>query len=92
MTTASIELLAGAVTLLLFAAGQNMDVHRSRWKVLDHYSLVRSIMFVGSVNAASIPVGPIDELAEHCHSKWVDGCVHNDLTVRANKRRSFNLL
>lgn len=69
-----------------------MDVHGSRWKVLDHDFLVRSIVFVGSVNAASVPVGPVDELAKHCHGKWVDGCVHNDLPVRASKRGSFDLL
>jgi len=92
VAAASIKLLAGAVTLLLLPAGQNMDVHRSRRKVLNHDRLVRTIVLVGPIDAASVPVSPVDELTKHGHGKWVDGCADNDLTVGPRKRGSLNLL
>lgn len=69
-----------------------MDVHWSRWKILDHNPLVRTIVFVGSVDAAGVPVSPVDELAKHGHSKRVDGCADNNFTVGTSKRGSLNLL
>lgn len=92
MAAASIELLAGTVTLLLLPAGQNMDVHWPRWKVLNHYPLVRTVMFVGPVDAARVPVSPINELPKHGHSKGVDGCADDDLTIVPGERGSLNLL
>lgn len=65
MAAASVKLLTGTVTLLLLPAGQNMDVHRPRLKVLNHHPLVRTVVFVGPVDAACVPVSPIDELPEH---------------------------
>lgn len=69
-----------------------MDVHRARRKVLDHDSLVRPIVLVGPVDAAGVPVGPVDELAKHGHGKWIDGRADDDLTIGSRERRSLNLL
>lgn len=92
MAAASIKLLTGAVTLLLLPSGQNMDVHWTRWKVLDHDYLVRAIVLVGPIDAACVPVCPIDELAKHSHSKGVDRCADNNLPIRPCERGSLNLL
>lgn len=92
VAAASIKLLAGTVALLLLPAGQNVDVHRSRRKVLDHDSLIRTIVLVGTIDAACVPVSPVDELAKHGHCKGVDGCADNDLTIGARERGSLNLL
>lgn len=82
MAAASIELLTGALTLLLLPSGQNMDVHWPRWKVLNHDGLVRTIVLVGPIDTACVPVCPIDELTKHGHSKGVDGCANDDLPIR----------
>lgn len=92
MATASIKLLAGTVTLLLLPAGQNVDIHRPSRKVLDHGPQVRAIVLVGPIDAARVPVSPIDELAKHGHSKGVDGCADDDFPVRAREGGSLNLL
>ena len=92
MAAASIKLLAWTVTLLLLAAGQNMEVHRPRWKVLDHDRLVRAVVLVGPIDAACVPVSPVDELAKHGHSKGVDGCADDDLPIGPRERGSLNLL
>lgn len=92
MAAASIKLLTGTVTLLLLPAGQNMDVHWPRWEVLNHDPLVRTIMLVGSIDAACVPVTPIDELAKHGHGKRVNGCADDDLPIGPRERGSFNLL
>lgn len=92
MATASIKLLTGTVTLLLLPASQNVDIHRPSRKVLDHGPLVRAILLVGSIDAARVPVSPIDELAKHGHSKGVDGCADDDLPIGARERGSLNLL
>lgn len=92
MAAASIKLLAGTITLLLLDAGQYMDVHWPGWKVLNHGPLVRTIMLVGPIDAACVPVSPIDELAKHGHGKGVDGCADNDLPIGPSERGSLNLL
>lgn len=92
MAAASVELLAGAVTLLLLPTGQNVNVHWSGWEVLNHDPLVRTIVFVGPINTAGVPVSPIDELTKHSHCKRVDGRADNDLTVGPRERGSLNLL
>lgn len=92
MAAASIKLLAGTITLLLLPAGQNMDVHWPRWKVLNHGPLARTIVLVGPIDAACVPVSPIDELAEHGHGKGVDGCADNNLPIGPRERGSLNLL
>lgn len=92
MAAASIKQLAGAITLLLLPAGQNMDVHRPRWKVLNHNRLVRAVVLIGSIDAACVPVSPIDELAKHGHGKGVNGCADDDFTIGPSERRSLNLL
>lgn len=81
MAAASIKLLAGTITLLLLPAGQNVDVHWPRRKVLNHEPLVRTVMLVGPVYAACVPVSPIDELTEHGHGKGVDGCADDYLSI-----------
>lgn len=86
MTAASIKLLAGAITLLLLPAGQDMDVHWPRRKVLNHDLLVRTVVLVGPIDATCVPVSPIDELAEHGHSKGIDGCTDNYLSIGPRKR------
>ncbi len=86
MAAASIKLLTGAVTLLLLPAGQDMDVHRPGRKVLNHDPLVRTVMLVGPIDAACVPVSPVDELAEHGHCKGVDGCADDDLSVGPRER------
>lgn len=92
VTAPSIKLLTGAVALLLLRCGQNVDVHWSRWQVLNHDSLVRTIVLVGPIDAACVPVGPINELTKHGHSKRVDGCADDDLPIRPSERGSLNLL
>lgn len=81
MAAASVELLTGTVAPLLLPAGQNLNVHWSGWEVLNHDPLVRAIVFVCPIDAAGVPVGPIDELTKHSHCKRVDGCADNDLAV-----------
>lgn len=81
MAAASIKLLTGTVTLLLLSRSQNVDVHWSRWKVLDHNPLIRAVMFVSPIDAACVPVSPVDELAKHAHSKGVDGRADDDLSI-----------
>lgn len=92
MTAASIKLLARTITLLLLPACQNVDVHRPRWKVLSHDPQFRTIMLVGSIDAACVPVSPIDELAKHGHSEGVNGCADDDLPIGSSDRGSFDLL
>lgn len=92
VAAASIELLAGAVTLLLLPARQNVDVHGPRWKVLDHHRLTRTVVLVGPVDAARVPVSPIDELVKHGHGKGVDGSADDDLPIGPCERGSLNLL
>lgn len=92
MAAASIKLLAGAVTLLLFPAGQHMDVHRPGWQVLDHDLHVRPVVLVGTIDAACVPVSPIDELAKHGHSKGVNGCADDDLSIGPREGGSLDLL
>lgn len=92
MTAAPIKLLARTITLLLLPPGQNVDVHWPRWKVLSHDPLVRTIMLVGSIDAACVPVSPIDELTKHGHSKGVNGCADNYLPIGPRERGSFDLL
>lgn len=92
VAAASIELLTGTITLLLLPAGHHMNVHGPRWKVLNHDPLVRAVVLVGSIDAARVPVGPVDELAEHGHSKRVDCSADDDLPIGACERRSLNLL
>lgn len=92
MAAASIKLLAGTVTLLLLPAGQNMDVHWSRWKVLNHDPLVRAVVLVGAIDAARVPVGPIDELTKHGHSKGVNGCADDDFPIGPGERGTLDLL
>lgn len=81
MAAASIKLLARTVTLLLLPAGQSMDVHWPRWKVLNHDPLIRTVVLVGPIDAACVPVSPIDELAKHGHSKGVDGRADDDFPI-----------
>lgn len=92
VAAASIKLLAGTITLLLLPAGQNLDVHWPRWKVLNHGPLVRTVVLVGPIDAARVPVSPVDELAKHGHSKGVDGCADDDLPIGPRERASLNLL
>lgn len=49
-------------------------------------------MFVGPVDAACVPVSPINKLPKHCHSKGVDSCADNNFPICACERRSLNLL
>lgn len=92
MAAASIKLQARAATLLLFAVGQHMDIHRAGWKVLDHNPLVRAIMLVCSIDASCVPVCPENVLSIHSHGKWVNGCAYDDLTVSARQGTTLNLL
>ena len=92
MAAATIKLLTWTITLLLLPAGQNMDIHWPRWQVLNHDPQVRTIVFVGPIDAACVPVGPIDELAKHGHSKGVDGCADDDFPIGPRERGSLNLL
>lgn len=92
MAAASIKLQARAAALLLFAVGQNMDVHRPGWKVLDHNPLVRSIVLVRSIDATCVPISPENVLSIHSHGKWVNGCAYDDLTVSARQGTTLNLL
>jgi len=92
VAAASIKLLAWTVTLLLFPAGQNMDVHGPRWKVLNHDPLVRTVMLAGPIDTACVPVRPIDELAKHRHRKGVDGCANDDFPIGPRERAPLNLL
>lgn len=92
VAAASIKLLAGTVTLLLLPAGQNVDVHWPRGKVLDHDPHIRSIVLVGTIDAACVPVSPIDELAKHGHSKGVYGCADDDFSIGPREGRSLDLL
>lgn len=92
MAAASIKLLAGTITLLLLPAGQNMDVHWSRRKVLNHDPLVRAVVLVGAIDAARVPVGPIDELAKHGHSERVNGRADNNFPIGPRERGTLDLL
>ena len=92
VTAASVELLAGAVTLLLLPAGQRVDVHGPRRQVLDHHPLVGAVVLVGSVDAARVPVRPVDVLAVHGHGERVYRRAHNDLPVGPGERAALNLL
>ena len=92
VAASSIKLLTGTVTLPLLPAGQNMDIHWPRWKVLNHYPLVRTVIFIGPVDAARVPVSPINELPKHGHSKGVDGCADDNLPIGPCERASLNLL
>lgn len=92
MAAASIKLLAGTVTLLLLPAGKNMDVHWSRRKVLNHDPLVRAVVLVGAIDAARVPVGPIDELTKHGHSEGVNGRADDDFPIGPRERGTLNLL
>lgn len=92
MATASIKLQARAAALLLFAVGEHMDVHRSGWKVLDHNSLVRAIVFVRSIDATCVPICPENVLSIHSHGKWINGCAYDDLTVSARQGTTLNFL
>lgn len=92
VAAASIELLAGTVTLLLLPAGQNVHVHWPGWKVLDHDPLVGAVVLVGAVDAARVPVGPVDELAKHAHGEGVNGRADDDLPTGAGERGTLDLL
>lgn len=92
MAAASVELLAGTITLLLLPAGQNVHVHGPRRKVLDHDPLVGAVVLVGAVDAARVPVGPVDELAKHGHGEGVDGRADDDLPTGASEGGAFDLL
>lgn len=92
MAAASVELLAGTITLLLFPAGQNVHVHWPGRKVLDHDPLVGAVVLVGAVDAARVPVGPVDELAKHGHGEGVNGRADDDLPTGAGEGRTLDLL
>lgn len=92
MAAASVKLPAGTVTLLLLPAGQNMDVHWSRRKVLNHDPLVRAIVLVGTIDAARVPVSPIDELTKHGHSEGVNGRADDDFPIGPHERGTLDLL
>lgn len=92
VTASAIELLTGAVALLLLPAGQRLDVHRPGRQVLDHHRLVRAVVLVGPVDAARVPVGPVDVLVEHGHGERVDGGADDDLAVTPRQRRALDLL
>lgn len=92
MAAASIKLQARTAALLLFAVGQHMNVHRPRWKVLNHNPLVRAIMLVRSIDAACVPICPENVLSIHSHGKRVNGCAYDDLTISARQRTALNFL
>lgn len=92
VAAASIKLLAGAVTLLLLPARQNVHVHWPRRKVLNHHRLIGAVVLVGPVDASCVPVCPIDELTEHGHGKRVDGRADDDLPTGPCEGGSLNLL
>lgn len=92
MAAASVELLAGTVALLLLPAGQNVHIHGPRRKVLDHDPLVGAVVLVGAVDAARVPVGPVDELAKHGHSEGVNGRADDDLPTGPREGRTLDLL
>lgn len=92
MAAASVELLAGTITLLLLPAGQNMHVHGPRRKVLDHNPLVGAVVLVGAVDAARVPVRPVDELAKHGHGEGVYGRADDDLPTGTSEGGTLNLL
>ena len=86
MAAAPVELLTGAVTPLLLPAGQHLDVHWPRRKVLDHHRLARAVVLVGAVDAARVPVRPVDVLVKHGHGERVDGRADDDLAVVPRER------
>lgn len=92
MAAASVKLLAGTITLLLLPAGQNVNVHWPRRKVLNHDPLTRTIVLVGSVDAPRVPVSPIDKLVKHGHGKGINGGAYNDLPIGPRKTGPLNLL
>lgn len=92
VAAATIELLAGTITLLLLPSGQNVYVHGPRRKVLYHDPLVGAVVLVGTVDAARVPVGPVDKLAKHGHCEGVNGCADDDLPTGAGKGGTLNLL
>lgn len=92
MAAASVELLTGTITLLLLPASQNVHVHWPRRKVLDHDPLVGAVVLVGAVDAARVPVGPVDELAKHGHGEGVNGRADDDLPIGAREGGTLNLL
>lgn len=49
-------------------------------------------MLVGSIDAPSVPVGPINKLVEHGHGKGINGCAYDDFSIGPRKMRSLNLL
>lgn len=92
VAAASVELLAGTVTLLLLPASQNVHVHWPGRKVLDHDPLVGAVMLVGAVDAARVPVSPVDELAKHGHGEGVNGRADDDLATGAGEGGTLDLL
>lgn len=49
-------------------------------------------MLVGSIDAPSVPVGPINKLVEHGHGKGINGRADDDFSIGPRKMRSLNLL
>lgn len=92
MAAASVELLAGTFTLLLLPASQNVYVHGPRRKVLDHDPLIGAVVLVGAVDAARVPVGPVDKLAKHGHGEGVNGRADDDLPTGTSEGGTLDLL
>lgn len=92
VAAATVELQTCAAALLLFTAGQHVDVHGSGRKVLDHHTLVRTVVFVGPVDAARVPVRPEDVLPIKCHGERVHGGADDDLTIRPAQGTTLDLL
>lgn len=49
-------------------------------------------MLVGSIDAPSVPVGPVNKLVEHGHGKGINGRAYDDFSIGPRKMRSLNLL
>ncbi len=92
MAASTIELFAGTAALLLFAVGKHVDVHGPWRKVLEDHLLVGAVVLVCTVDAACVPVRPVDVLAIHGHCKRVDGGAYDDLTVSTGEWAALDLL
>lgn len=92
MTTASIELQAGAGAILLFRCCKSMDVIWAVLHVLDQHCKARAIIFPSPKDGSLCPVSPEDVLLEYSHGVGILDPLHNHLSVLTRQSRPLNFV
>lgn len=92
MTTASIELQAGAGAVVLFRLCINMDAIWAVLHVLHQHCKARAIIFPSPIDGSLSPVSPEDILLEYSYGERILDPLHNHLSVLTRQSGPLNFV